>query len=100
MDQLNKEIIKKLTRLCRIDCTEDEQDALLIDLQKIIGYIELLQEIDTENIEPCSHVVNGMSHTLRDDEIGETMKREDFLANAPSHIGGMVRVPPILKKEG
>ena len=96
MADLNKETIKKLTQLCRIDCTEEEQEAILIDLQKILQYIEQLQEINTENVLPCNHVLQ-MTSVLREDEIGELLDREVFLANAPSHIGGMIKVPPVIK---
>ena len=98
MANLNKETIQQLTRLCRIDCTEEEQEALLKDLKKILDYIELLQQIDTENVPPCNHVLENMANVMREDEIKEVLDRETFLGNAPSHIGGMIRVPPIIKQ--
>lgn len=99
MAKLDKETIKQLTRLCRIDCTEEEQESLLKDLKKILDYIEQLQEIDTENVPPCNHILEGMANVMREDEIGKTLNRDVFLANAPSHIGGMIRVPPVIKRE-
>lgn len=96
MVNLDKETIKKLTQLCRIDCTEEEQESLLVDLQKVLQYIEQLQEINTENVPPCNHVLE-MVNVMREDLVGEAMDRELFLANAPSHIGGMIRVPPVMK---
>jgi aspartyl-tRNA(Asn)/glutamyl-tRNA(Gln) amidotransferase subunit C len=98
MVDLNKETIKQLTRLCRIDCTEDEQEAILHDLKKILDHIEQLQQIDTENVPPCNHVLADMSNVMREDEIGAVLDREVFLSNAPSHIGGLVRVPPVIKQ--
>lgn len=97
MENLNKETIKSLIRLSRIDCSEEEQTALLEDLKKIIAYIEQLQEVDTENVPPCNHVLEGMSNVMRDDIIGATLPRDVFLSNAPSQIGGMIRVPPVIK---
>lgn len=98
MAKLDKETIKTLTRLCRIDCTEEEQNDLLKDLAKILEYIEQLQEIDTENVPPCSQVLENMCNVTREDVVGELLDRELFLANAPSHIGGMIRVPPVIKQ--
>lgn len=98
MAKLDKETIQQLTRLCRIDCTEEEQESLLNDLRKIIDYIEQLQQIDTEDVPPCNQVLENMSNIMREDIIGEVLNRESFLANAPSHIGGMIRVPPVLKQ--
>ncbi|MBA2367914.1 MAG: Asp-tRNA(Asn)/Glu-tRNA(Gln) amidotransferase subunit GatC [Candidatus Protochlamydia sp.] len=98
MAELDKETIKNLTRLCRIDCTEEEQDALLNDLKKILNYIEQLEEIETKDVPPCDHVLDEIINVMRDDEIGTVLDREVFLANAPSHIGGLVRVPTIIKQ--
>jgi aspartyl-tRNA(Asn)/glutamyl-tRNA(Gln) amidotransferase subunit C len=99
MVQFNKEIIKYLTRLCRIKCTEEEEEALLTDLGKILNYAEQLQEIDTQNVIPCNHVLEDMFNVSREDIIGETMTREMFLENAPSQVGGLIRVPPIIKQQ-
>lgn len=98
MAELDKETIKKLTHLCRIDCTEEEQEALLKDLKNILKYIEQLEQIDTENVLPCNHVLDDMANVMRDDIVGETLNRDDFLANAPSHVGGMIRTPPVIKQ--
>lgn len=98
MAQLDKETIKYLTQLSRIDCTEEEQDALLQDLQSILKYIELLQEIDTENVPACNHVLEGIANVMREDIAKETLPRELFLENAPSQIGGMIRVPTVIKQ--
>ena len=98
MTKWNKETIQELTRLCRIECTEEEQDLLLNDLQKIFAYVEQLQEVETEGVAPCYHVLGHLSNVMREDEIGQVLNRDDFLANAPSQIGGMVRVPPVLKQ--
>ena len=98
MAQVDKETIQRLTRLCRIDCTEEEQENLLRDLKKIINYVEQLQEIDTQHVPPCNHILEGMANVMREDEVENLLNRDVFLANAPSHIGGMIRVPPVIKQ--
>ena len=97
MSKIDKEMIKKLTKLSRIDCTPEEQDALLCDLKEILVYFEELQEVDTNNIPPCNQVLEDMVNVMREDVVGKTMPRDVFLANAPSQVGGMIRVPPVLK---
>lgn len=98
MAKLNKQTIKSLTQLSRIHCSEQEEDALLNDLQKILSYIDQLNEIDTAHIAPCNHVIAGMANVMRDDQVGHVMPRADFLENAPQQIGGLIRVPPVLKQ--
>ena len=96
--KLSKETIHYLARLCRIACTEEQEEALLNDMQKILGYVELLNEIDTEGVDPCNNVSECHTQTpLRRDAVGSTLSRDEFLKNAPQHIGGMIRVPAVLK---
>lgn len=97
MAQLDKKTIEELTKLSRIGCTEQEQQALMRDLKKILDYIDLLQEIDTEHVSPCNHVLESIVNVMREDAVGNVIPREAFLANAPAQIGGMIRVPPVLK---
>lgn len=95
--KFDKHTVRNLVQLSRIDCTDEEQESLLKDLEKIITYFEKLEEIDTENVPPCNHVLEGMNNVMREDIVGITLPREDFLANAPSQIGGMIRIPPVIK---
>jgi len=97
MANIDKETIKNLTELCRIDCTEEEQISLLHDLQKILKYVDQLEEVDTEHVKPCNHILDANIDATREDFVGNIMPRDVFLSNAPSHTGGMIKVPPIMK---
>lgn len=99
MPHLDQEEIKKLTELCRIECTEEEKKNLLKDLESILAYVDQLQEIDTEHTLPCNHVLADVANVMREDNVGETMPREVFLKNAPAHTGGLIRVPPVIAKK-
>jgi aspartyl-tRNA(Asn)/glutamyl-tRNA(Gln) amidotransferase subunit C len=97
MADVDKKTIKSLTQLSRIECSEEEQERLLQDLKKILHYIELLNEVDTTHVPPANHVMKDMANVMREDLVKEVMPRETFLANAPSQVGGMIRVPPVIK---
>lgn len=99
MAQLDQQAIKNLIVLSRIDCTEEEQAKLLQDLKSILAYVEQLNEVNTDNVLPCNHVIKDVANLMREDLTGETMPRETFLANTPSHVGGLVRVPPVMKQQ-
>lgn len=92
-------MIASLIRLSRIKCTEQEQIELLNNLRQMLDYFEQLNEIDTKEVPVCNHVLENVVNVTREDQIGETMPRELFLANAPSQIGGMIRVPPVIKSK-
>lgn len=98
MSDLSHDDIKKLCQLCRIEPTEEEIASLLKDLPKILGYVRMLQEVDTEGVQPCSHVLGDVQNVMRPDIPGETMSRDLFLKNSPAHVGGMIRVPPVIKQ--
>lgn len=97
MAKLDQETIQLLSTLCRIECTEEEEMGLLKDLQKILAYFETLDEIDTTDVPPCYQVHENVSNNFRDDEVGDTLPRDVFLSNAPSHTGGMIKVPTVIK---
>ena len=98
MSDLDRSLVKYLTKLSRIHCSNAEEEALLDDLKKILNYVEELQELETENVKPCNNVLEGMINVMREDEVGETLPRDLFLANTPEHTGGLVRVPPVISK--
>jgi aspartyl-tRNA(Asn)/glutamyl-tRNA(Gln) amidotransferase subunit C len=98
MADVDKKTIKSLTQLSRIECTEEEQEALLKDLKKILHYVELMNEVDTTHVPPCNQVMKNIANVMREDIVQEVMSRETFLANAPSQVGGLIRVPPVIKQ--
>lgn len=100
MATLDKDLIKYLSKLSKIDCSDEEQEAILKDLQNILNYIDLLEEVDTDAVQPCNHVLAGMQNVMREDRVEETLSREKFLENAPAHVGGLIRVPPVITKGG
>lgn len=100
MTQANKEMIHYLAKLSRIAVTADEEEGLIQDLSKIISHFEQLNEVDTSNITPCTHLTANATQTpLRADCIVQTINRDDLMQNAPDKIGGLIRVPLVLKQE-
>lgn len=99
MAKLTRESIKNLAKLSRIHCTAEEEESLLKDLDKILQYVEQLNEVNTKDVTPCYQVLEGMGNVFREDEVKDLLSRELFLANAPDQIGGMIRVPPVLQQE-
>lgn len=94
---IDNNTIKHLSKLSRIDCTEEDCNIILKDLSSILNYVTLLDEVDTEGVAPCNHVLEDFVNVMREDEVGPILSRDVFLSNAPSQIGGMIRVPQVLK---
>ena len=98
MANFDHQTLEYLKELCRIDLTEEEGIDIEEALLRILEYIEQLNEINTENTKTCRYVLSGMlKNRMREDEVKEVLSREEFLANAPDQIGGMIRIPPLMK---
>lgn len=95
-DQAN---IEHLAKLSRIKCSQEEKHRLATNLKKILSYMELLNEVNTDGVDPCTHVLETIYNVMGDDEIEGEMTREDFFKNAPDHVGGMIKVPPVIQFE-
>ena len=76
--------------------TDAELERMREQLNGILAYIEKLNELDTNDVEPTSHAV-PLVNVMRDDEAGPCLSREDALANAPDRAGEFFRVPRIIE---
>lgn len=98
MPHFDHQTLQHLKKLCRIDCSEEEEKDLLHSLNRVLEYVTQLKEVDTEGVPTCTYVLRSMlKNRMREDITTDLLPREQFLANAPDQIGGMIRVPPVLK---
>lgn len=84
--------VQYVARLARLKLTEDEQARMLRELDAVLGYIEHIEELDLEGVEPTSHVVD-LVNSLRPDEVRAGLTREQALANAPEVADDGFAVP-------
>lgn len=97
MAQFSQEDLKKLTRLCHIEFTPEEEERLLKNMVSILGYIDQLHSVNTENT-LGKHNPTECDVNVLDEDIEEApLNREEFLCNAPAQVGGMVRIPPVIQ---
>ena len=93
---LKKEDVAKVARLARIKMDDDKLEELLPQLSNIIGFVEQLAEVDTDNIEPLASVVD-INLRLREDEVTDGGYPEEILANAPETLEGYFVVPKVVE---
>lgn len=97
MSDFDKDSLNALQDLCKIKLTDQEIEDFSVKLKRIIDYIKQLDEIDTNGVDPCNYVLMDMQkNVFREDEIENTLKRDEFLKNAPDQVAGMIKVPEIL----
>ena len=96
---MNPEQSIDLDRLCvlaRLSLTPEEKEKLGPQLARIIGYVEQLNEVDVDGIEPMAHAI-PMENVLRKDEATPLVDREKYLKNAPASRADQVVVPPVIE---
>ena len=82
--------------LARLYFTEKEKEELLVTLNSILKYFDKLSEIDTENIEPLTHIL-PVQNVMREDEVQESLDVETALMNAPKHNRGHFVIPKVIE---
>ncbi|WP_062352747.1 Asp-tRNA(Asn)/Glu-tRNA(Gln) amidotransferase subunit GatC [Bacillus kwashiorkori] len=96
MSRISKEQVQHVAHLARLEITEEETELFTSQLDAIISFAEELNELDTSNVTPTSHVLE-MKNVMREDASGKGLPREEVLKNAPDHQNGLIRVPQILE---
>lgn len=101
MPSFDRNSLNALKELSRINLTEEEENALLDGITKVLRHAEHLQSINTNDVPTTDCVIqDGPAHVYREDIIEENYSRKTFLDNAPDQVGGMVRTPSIIETQG
>jgi aspartyl-tRNA(Asn)/glutamyl-tRNA(Gln) amidotransferase subunit C len=95
--EVNDAMIEKLAHLARLKFNDEEKEEIKYDLQRMIAFVEKLNELDLEGVEPLLHMSDEVN-VLREDEIKGSVSREDALKNAPLHDEQFFKVPKVIKK--
>ena len=96
MSRISNDQVKHVANLARLAITEEEAEMFTKQLDAIITFAEQLNELDTENVAPTTHVLD-MKNVMREDEAKKGLPIEEVLKNAPDHQDGQVRVPSIIE---
>ena len=93
---IDKDKIKHISKLARISVDEKKIDVLTKDLSSIFKFIEKLNELNTEKIEPLSSILNEPLRS-RKDEINDGKIREEILENSPEKNEEFFVVPKVIE---
>lgn len=95
---IDEQQVRHVARLARLRLSEEERKRFASQLDRILDYINQLNEVDTSSVEPMSHPLD-VKNVLRDDEVKPSLGRDEALANAPQQRAGFFIVPPVLEWE-
>jgi len=89
---VDAEIVKKIARLARLDVPQERLEPLAKELNGLLGWIEQLNEVDVDGVEPMTSAVETLIH-MREDVVTDGGIRDKVLANAPKTEEGFFVVP-------
>jgi aspartyl-tRNA(Asn)/glutamyl-tRNA(Gln) amidotransferase subunit C len=95
MAKITQKDIEKISRLAQIEI-KDEKEILANQIENVINWIEKLNEVNTDNVEPMINVHNEPLY-LNADEVSEGNIPDDILKNAPKQIYGYFAVPKVIE---
>ena len=90
--------IEKVAQLARLNLKPEEKKKLAKDIAAILEYVEKLKAINTEQVEPTSHVLN-LENVFRKDEVKPSQVRDNALDHSPSREGKFFKVPKVVDRE-
>lgn len=87
--------VEHVASLAKLSFSDEEKLKLTAQLNEILAYMEQLNQVDTNNVEPLSHVIE-LNNVFREDELKPTLTREEALRNAPAKTEKFFRVPKVI----
>ncbi|MNO42550.1 Aspartyl/glutamyl-tRNA(Asn/Gln) amidotransferase subunit C [compost metagenome] len=88
--------VEHVAKLARLNLTDEERVMFTEQLNAILQYADKLNELDTENVEPTTHVLK-LHNVMREDEVKESLSAEKVFRNAPEEEDGQFKVPAVLE---
>lgn len=93
----SKEILEHVSKLALLDLTEEEKDRLSEQLSDLLDYFKKLNDLDTSNVEPMTHPIEGLKNVFREDKTWNSLTNDEALRNAKHTLEGYFKAPRILK---
>ena len=94
--QLSGEEVRHIALLARVGMTDEEIERMRDQMSKILEHFQVLQQVDTEGVEPTGHSVD-VETVMREDEVAPSGSLEEVLANVPRREGDLIRVKRVLE---
>ena len=95
--EVNDALIENLANLAKLRFNDEEKEEIKKDLQRMISFVDKLNELDTTGVEPLLHMTDNIN-AFREDEVKGSISREEALINAPATDGVFFKVPKVIKK--
>ena len=94
--KLSREELRGVALLARLRLSPEEESPLAMELDAILGYMDKLNQLNTDDVEPFGHTMTALN-PLRGDRVTNQPDTESLLANAPDRDGTFFKVPKIIE---
>lgn len=95
--KIDKDTVDKIAHLARLEFDNDSKEAMVKDMNNMITFVEKLNELDTNNIEPLIYMSDEVN-VFREDEVKHDITQEEALKNAPKKDSDYFKVPKVIEK--
>ncbi|NQT32966.1 MAG: Asp-tRNA(Asn)/Glu-tRNA(Gln) amidotransferase subunit GatC [Candidatus Omnitrophica bacterium] len=95
--KITEDVVRYVARLSRLNLDNKDVIKFQSQLSSILDYISQLNEVDTENTLPTTHVLPSMKNVFRDDIEEDSLSSEEALKNAPAKKGNFFKVPKVIE---
>lgn len=96
--RIDKDLVEKIAHLARLEFNDQEKVKIEADLNRILDFMETLNEVDTDQVVPLIYM-NDEVNVLRKDEVVQTISHEEGLSNAPKKDTDYFRVPKVIEQK-
>jgi aspartyl-tRNA(Asn)/glutamyl-tRNA(Gln) amidotransferase subunit C len=98
MARISREDVERVAKLARLSLEPSEAVRAATELEALLDYVAVLEQVDTEGVPATSHVL-ALATPLRDDAAIESLDAEQAISNAPDHDGTAFVVPTVIEDE-
>jgi len=95
---IDSKTVKDVAHLARLEFENEAEQQMINDMNRMIGFVEKLNELDTSAIEPLIYMTDEVNH-LREDVVKEPLPQKEVLKNAPKHDSDYFKVPKVVEKK-
>ena len=95
--EVNNKLIQDIAKLSKLKFDDSAEEKMKADLEKMLAFVDKLNEIDTEGVDPLIYMSEEVN-VLREDIVTGSITREEALKNAPNSDGVFFKVPKVIRK--
>ncbi len=97
-EAISKETLEHISKLALLDLSEEEKNKLALELGDILSYFKKLDTVDTSNVKPMTHPIEGLKNVFREDIPWKSLTNEEALMNAKHTKDGFFKAGKVMKE--